>query len=37
MYGHVPAVVAGLKPAGALPGTNCLNLAIGLPLATRRR
>ncbi len=31
---HVPAAVArlGLMPAGRLPGTNRLNLAIGLPL-----
>jgi uncharacterized repeat protein (TIGR01451 family) len=32
MRGHVPAVVAGLKPTGDFPGTNHLNLAIGLPL-----
>jgi len=32
MRGHVPAVVAGLKPTGDFPGTNRLNLAIGLPL-----
>jgi subtilase family serine protease len=32
LHGHVPAVVAGLKPAGDFPGTNRLNLAIGLPL-----
>jgi subtilase family serine protease len=30
--GHVPAVVARLKPVGDLPETNRLNLAIGLPL-----
>jgi uncharacterized repeat protein (TIGR03803 family) len=32
LRGHVPAVVAGLSPVGTLPGTNRLNLAIGLPL-----
>jgi hypothetical protein len=30
--GHVPAVVANLSSCGALPATNNLNLAIGLPL-----
>jgi hypothetical protein len=30
--GHVPAAVTGLTPVGDLPDTNCLNLAIGLPL-----
>ncbi len=35
MRGHVPAVVAGLKPMGDLPGTNRLSLAIGLPLRNR--
>jgi hypothetical protein len=30
--GHVPAAVARLAPAGGLPGTQRLNLAIGLPL-----
>jgi subtilase family serine protease len=30
--GHVPPTVARLQPLGRLPGTNCLNLAIGLPL-----
>ena len=30
--GHVPAVVARLSPAGSLPGSQRLNLAIGLPL-----
>ena len=30
--GHVPAAVARLAPAGSLPGTQRLNLAIGLPL-----
>jgi hypothetical protein len=29
---HVPAAVAHLVPAGRLPGTNRLDLAIGLPL-----
>jgi subtilase family serine protease len=32
LHGHVPPVVARLQPLGHLPGTNCLNLAIGLPL-----
>ena len=32
LHGHVPAVVARLLPVGSLPGTNRLNLAIGLPL-----
>jgi subtilase family serine protease len=32
LHGHVPPVVARLQPLGRLPGTNCLNLAIGLPL-----
>ena len=32
MHGHVPVVVAGLKPAGNFAGTNRLNLAMGLPL-----
>src|ERR1035441_4430372 len=30
--GHVPAALARLAPAGSLPGTQRLNLAIGLPL-----
>jgi kumamolisin len=30
--GHVPAAVARLMPAGSLPSTQRLNLAIGLPL-----
>jgi hypothetical protein len=30
--GHVPAAVVRLAPAGSLPGTQRLNLAIGLPL-----
>ena len=30
--GHVPAVVMGLNPAGSLPATNELRLAMGLPL-----
>src|ERR1039458_10173638 len=33
--GHVPAAVARLAPAGSLPGTQRLNLAIGLPLRNR--
>jgi subtilase family serine protease len=32
LRGHVPAAVARLAPTGRLPGTNRLNLAIGLPL-----
>jgi hypothetical protein len=32
LRGHVPAAVARLQPLGALPGTNRLLLAIGLPL-----
>ena len=32
LHGHVPPVVARLQPLGRLPGTNSLNLAIGLPL-----
>jgi subtilase family serine protease len=32
LQGHVPPAVARLQPLGHLPGTNCLNLAIGLPL-----
>jgi subtilase family serine protease len=32
LSGHVPPVVARLQPLGQLPGTNRLDLAIGLPL-----
>ena len=32
LRGHVPAVLARVSPVGSLPGTNRLNLAIGLPL-----
>jgi uncharacterized repeat protein (TIGR01451 family) len=32
LSGHVPAVVSQLTAEGSLPGTNRLNLAIGLPL-----
>ncbi|MGA2854770.1 MAG: protease pro-enzyme activation domain-containing protein, partial [Verrucomicrobiota bacterium] len=32
LHGHVPAAVKSLTPAGLVPGTNQLNLAIGLPL-----
>src|SRR5215467_13049652 len=32
LHGHVPAAVIGLSPKANLPGTNRLNLAIGLPL-----
>ena len=35
MHGHVPANTARLQPAGQLPGTNSLSLAIGLPLRNR--
>jgi uncharacterized repeat protein (TIGR03803 family) len=35
LAGHVPAVVANLRPMGNLPGTQRLNLAIGLPLRNR--
>ena len=33
--GHVPSVVPHLEPAGDLPGTNLLRLAIGLPMRDR--
>jgi subtilase family serine protease len=36
LHGHVPAVVAGLKPVGNFAGTNYLNLAIGLPLRNQK-
>src|ERR1039458_386745 len=32
LRGHVPAAVARLAPAGSLPASQRLNLAIGLPL-----
>jgi len=32
MHGHVPRAVSNLQPIGFFPGTNHLNLAIGLPL-----
>ncbi len=35
VHGHVPAAVARLQAIGNLPGTNRLNLAIGLPLRNR--
>jgi hypothetical protein len=35
LHGHVPAVVKSLQPLGNFPGTNHLNLAIGLPLRNR--
>ena len=35
LHGHVPAAVAALQPAGRLPATNRLALAIGLPLRHR--
>src|ERR1035438_9527142 len=34
--GHVPAAVARLAPAGSLPATQRLNLAIGLPLRNKK-
>ena len=35
LRGHVPAISAGLQPAGRLPATNRLHLAISLPLRNR--
>ena len=35
LHGHVPAVTVRLLPLGSFPGTNRLNLAIGLPLRNR--
>jgi subtilase family serine protease len=35
LRGHVPAAVARLAPVGQLPGSQRLNLAIGLPLRNR--
>jgi hypothetical protein len=35
LRGHVPALSAGLQPAGRLPATNRLHLAISLPLRNR--
>ncbi len=35
LSGHVPPAVARLQPAGRLPATNQLDLAIGLPLRHR--
>jgi uncharacterized repeat protein (TIGR03803 family) len=35
LRGHVPAATAHLQAIGRLPGTNRLNLAIGLPLRNR--
>jgi hypothetical protein len=32
LHGHIPQAVSHLQPIGPLPGTNHLNLAIGLPL-----
>jgi subtilase family serine protease len=32
LHGHIPPAAARLQPLGHLPGTNYLNLAIGLPL-----
>jgi hypothetical protein len=34
--GHVPAAVARLAPVGSLPGSQRLNLAIGLPLRNKQ-
>lgn len=36
LSGHVPAVVSHLTAEGQLPGTNLLNLAIGLPVRNRQ-
>ncbi|HXP60684.1 MAG TPA: protease pro-enzyme activation domain-containing protein [Dongiaceae bacterium] len=35
LRGHLPAAAARLQPVGRLPGTNRLELAIGLPLRNR--
>jgi len=32
VHDHVPAIVRGLQPVARYPGTNQLNLAVGLPL-----
>ena len=32
LHGHIPEAVSHLQPIGRFPGTNRLNLAIGLPL-----
>jgi subtilase family serine protease len=32
LHGHIPKIVPSLQPTGRLPGTECLRLAIGLPL-----
>src|SRR5271156_4411644 len=32
LHGHEPEITRTLKPAGRLPATNVLTLAIGLPL-----
>jgi subtilase family serine protease len=32
LHGHIPEAVSHLQPMGRFPGTNRLNLAIGLPL-----
>ena len=32
LHGHIPQAVSHLQPTGRYPGTNHLNLAIGLPL-----
>ena len=32
LHGHIPEAVSHLQPTGRFPGTNRLNLAIGLPL-----
>lgn len=35
LHGHVPAVIANLAPIGRLPGSQRLDLAVGLPLRNR--
>jgi Pro-kumamolisin, activation domain/Viral BACON domain len=35
LHGHVPQVVAGLQPVGALPESQQLRIVIGLPLRNR--
>src|SRR3974390_1249957 len=35
LHGHVPRAVANLAPVGRLPGSQRLNLALGLPLRNR--
>ena len=35
LHGHVPSTVSHLQPLGRFPGTNHINLAIGLPLRNK--